>query len=291
MTVRMIGDVTVGRVEENAGPSFKPHALFPSWTEAALEKHRSWLVPRCYDERSGRFVMSLHSWIIRTGRHTILVDTCVGNDKERSRPTWNRLSTPWLDRLRDAGVHPEEVDFVLCTHLHTDHVGWNTRLENGRWVPTFPNAKYLFSKTDYEYWGEKNRSGPALDNAYNDSVLPVVEAGRAVLVADGDGHTIDERFEIAPAPGHTPGHVTLKLVSKGESALFTGDIMHHPIQVHEPDWNSRFCEWPDEAAKTRRRVLESIADTATLMLPAHFAAPHCGYVRSDGDSFRFAFAD
>ena len=289
MSIRRIGEVAISRVEENAGPSFKPHALFPDWTEAALEKHRHWLVPRCYDERSGRFLMSLHSWIVRTDRHTILVDTCVGNDKTRSRAMWNRLSTPWLDRLRAAGVQPEEVDFVLCTHLHTDHVGWNTRLSNGRWVPTFPNAKYLFSKTDYDYWGEKNREAPALDNAYNDSVLPVVEAGRAVMI-DG-GHAIDDRFLIEPAPGHTPGHVTMRLTSQGESALFTGDIMHHPLQVFEPHWNSHFCEWPEEAAKTRRRVLESLADTPTLMLPAHFAAPHCGHVHRDGDGFRFAFAD
>src|SRR5690606_24645238 len=143
--------------------------------------------------------------------------------------------------------------------------------------PTFPNAKYLFSKTDYDYWGERNRSEPALDGAYSDSVLPIVEHGRAVMV-EGE-HAIDDRMTISPAPGHTPGHVTMRLESKGDSALFTGDIMHHPIQVYEPHWNSRFCEFPEDAARTRRRVLESLCDTPTLMLPAHFPAPHCGHVK------------
>ncbi len=286
---RMIGDVRVGRVEENAGPSFLPEILYPDWVPEKLEEHRHWLVPRCFHERTGRLMMSLHSWVIRTAHHTILVDTCVGNHKTRSRSMWNDLDLPFLQRMRDAGVPPESVDYVLCTHLHTDHVGWNTQLKDGRWVPTFANAKYLFSKTDYDYWGRKNREEPALDGAYNDSVLPIIEAGRAVMI-DGD-HAIDDGFRIAPAPGHTPGHVTLRVESKGASALFTGDIMHHPLQAHEPDWNSRFCEFPDDARPTRRRILESVADTDTLMLPAHFPAPHCGHVRSHGDKFRYVHAD
>ncbi len=292
MAERAVGEVVIRRVEENAGPSFLPGQLYPDWTPAHLEKHRDWMVPRAFHEPSGRLSMSLHSWLLRTPRHTILIDSCVGNCKTRSRKMWNGLDTPWLDRLKAAGATPEEVDYVLCTHLHTDHVGWNTRLEDGRWVPTFPNAKYLIGKLDYRYWtqrAELSGGEDPLDGAFADSVLPVVEAGQAVMVEDG--YRIDESMLIEAAPGHTPGHVTMQLLSAGEEALFVGDIVHHPIQVFEPHWNSAFCEWPEHAAVTRRRVLERVADRPALLMPAHFPAPSCGHVLSAGDGFRFRFAD
>ena len=293
MAAHVIGDVTIDRVEENAGPSFLPGQLYPDWTPEALERHRHWMVPRAFHERSGRLVMSLHSWILRTGRHTVIIDTCVGNCKARSRKMWNNLDIPFLERLAAQGVRPEEVDYVLCTHLHTDHVGWNTRLEDGRWVPTFPNAKYLIGRLDYDYWTQRMEVRPEespIDGAFEDSVLPIVEAGQAVMV--GDGYRVDDTLLIEAAPGHTPGHVTVSLTSGGREALFVGDIMHHPIQVHEPHWNSAFCEWPDHAAVTRRHVLERLADRPTLMLPAHFPDPCCGYVLGGaGGGFRFAFAD
>ncbi len=292
MVASVIGDITVHRVEENAGPSFLPDRLYPDWTPNHLEAHRDWMVPRAFHERSGRLVMSLHSWLLHTPHHTVLVDSCVGNGKTRSLGIWNDLDTPWLDRLKAAGAAPEDIDIVLCTHLHTDHVGWNTRLENGRWTPTFPNATYLIGKIDYQYRTQRLALYPdeePMDGAFADSVQPLVEAGQAIMVEDG--YRIDETLTIEAAPGHTPGHMIIALSSGGEEALFVGDIMHHPVQVHEPHWNSSFCEWPEHAAVTRRRLLERVADRPVLLLPSHFPGPGCGHVISAGDGFRFRFAD
>ena len=177
---------------------------------------------------------------------------------------------------------------MLCTHLHVDHVGWNTMEVNGRFVPTFPNARYLFSRADFDYYDAENKANPdrpAQHGAFNDGVLPIVEAGMADMI-DGE-HAIDDNLLIRPAPGHTPGSVTLEARSKGEQGLFTGDILHHPLQVWHPEWNSRFCVDPPGAAVSRRHVLEHCAEHRALMLPAHFARPHCGYVHHEGEAFRF----
>jgi glyoxylase-like metal-dependent hydrolase (beta-lactamase superfamily II) len=172
--------------------------------------------------------------------------------------------------------------------LHVDHVGWNTRLDNGRWVPTFPNAKYLFARTEYAHYEQENRKAPVNDGSFNDSVLPVVEAGRAVMI--DDGHQLDDCMLVKLAPGHTPGHITIRLASDGQEALFTGDIMHHPLQVYRPDWNSGFCLDQAAARATRRKVLEHCCEHGSLMLPAHFAAPHGGYISAKGDRFAIRFA-
>ena len=290
MQTRMIGDISVTRVEEILGPGFLPTQLCPDFQPEALQRHRNWLVPNHYHEKSGRLIGSVHSWVLRTGRHTILVDTCVGNDKTRHGfPSWTNRQGPFLERLAEAGVAPEAVDFVLCTHLHVDHVGWNTRLVDGRWVPTFPNAKYLFARREYDHWQQIERqTGDRVDDgSFDDSVLPVVEAGQALLVESDRG--IEDGLFLAPAPGHTPGHITLNLVSRDRKALFTGDIMHHPIQVYYPDWSSGFCTDPVQSRKTRRDVLEFCADQGALMLPAHFGAPHAGRVRRHGTAFAFDF--
>jgi glyoxylase-like metal-dependent hydrolase (beta-lactamase superfamily II) len=289
MSVRTVGDVTIRRVEEVGGPSFTPESLYPDWTPEHLAKHRHWLLPRCYHERSGRFFMGIQSWIVETRHHTILIDTGIGNQKQRSRPTWNMLDLPWLARLAEAGLAPEKIDYVLATHLHVDHVGWNTRLENGRWVPTFPNAKYLFPKRDYGHWERENRTSPANDGSFNDSVLPIMEAGLGELI--GNDHVIADAIQVVASPGHSPGHVGFKVDSKGESALIAGDIMHHVMQVYEPDFSTNFCADQDMARVTRKRILAEYADTPTLIMPCHFPAPHCGRVASDGQGYRFAFAD
>jgi glyoxylase-like metal-dependent hydrolase (beta-lactamase superfamily II) len=289
MPTLRIGNITVDRVEELLGPGFEPAYLYPDWTPEALERHRSWMVPRYFDAAQGRFISSVHTWVVRSARHLVLVDSCVGNDKSRPAfPRFDRIQTPFLERLAMAGVAPEQVDFVLCTHLHVDHVGWNTRQVDGRWVPTFPNAKYIFSRLEAEHWD------PALNpatrdgvnaNVYEDSVLPVIRAGQALLI-DGP-HRIDDELLIEPAPGHTPGHVMLKVSSRGQHAVLSGDVMHQPLQVYEPGWNSRFCELPEVARATRLRLLDFCCEHRALLLPAHFAAPHAGHVEASNGGFAF----
>ena len=260
-----IGDIEVARVVENEGAFSPVDFLLPGFTAELLKEH-AWLQPEFVD-RENRVMMSFHSYVVRTPRHTILIDGCVGNGKERpARPMWHRQEGPYLDRLAAAGVRPEEIDVVFCTHLHADHVGWNTRLRDGRWVPTFPNAKYLFSREENAFWGAKPHA------AYVDSVLPVLEAGQAVLVEGS--HAIAERMMIDPAPGHTPGHVILKLAERGERAVFCGDVIHHPLQVYAPHWNHAACQMADQSRATRRRVLEDCAAQGALLFPTHFGAPH-----------------
>ena len=288
-----IGDATVTRLEEQLGyASLPPEKFIDGLDREFLARHLDWLVPHHYSVEDHRLITSIHSWLIRTGRHTILLDCCAGNHKDRPGfARFHQLDTPFLQRLRAAGVQPEEIDIVLCTHLHADHVGWNTRLVDGRWVPTFPNAKYLFSRVENEI-GDPRRS-PAAEadllrrNAYRDSVLPVIEAGQAVLV-EGD-HAIDDSLTIVPAPGHTPGHVALWLRNAAGRALFCGDAIHHALQMHAPHWNSGFCELPDVARTTRRRILESCVEHRAPLFPGHFGAPHVARVVAAGSAFAADF--
>lgn len=284
-----LGEVHIDKVTESAGPIFEPDFLFPEATAADVAEHRQWLEPHFVDPASGKLIMSFHSYVVRTAHHTIVVDTCIGNDKERpARDFWHRLKTPYLDHYAELGVDPADVDFVMCTHLHVDHVGWNTRLENGRWVPTFPNATYIFAQTEFDHWEQQKRvnsSGPVNHGSFEDSVLPVVEAGQALLV--GMDYSLDDQVCLAPAPGHTPGNVTLNLRSKSRKAILCGDTIHHPVQFAHPEWSSRFCDDADLSRQTRHGLMERIADTATLLLPAHFPDPTAGTVVRAGDVFRF----
>jgi glyoxylase-like metal-dependent hydrolase (beta-lactamase superfamily II) len=293
MTTWMIGTVSVTRVEEQLGlAGYPPEQFFPGLDRDLIARHASWLVPDHYDRAQDRLVTSVHSWLVRTARHTILVDCCAGNHKDRPGfARFHRLDTPYLARLRAAGAAPEDIDIVLCTHLHSDHVGWNTLLRDGRWVPTFPNAKYLLSRTECEYGDPRRNPAAAADpqrnNAYHDSVLPVIEAGQAVLV-EGD-YAIEDTLLIEPAPGHTHGHVALKLADRGGRAVLCGDALHHPLQIYAPELNSRFCELPDQARITRRRLLEHCAAEAALLFPVHFGAPHVAAITRAGDGFAARF--
>ena len=279
-----IGNAVVSRVEEQCGLGFFPEMLFPDWSGEALEKHRDWMVPTYFDELENRFIASIHTWVIKTRHHTILVDTCAGNDKERPLiERFHRRNLPYLENLMAAGVRPEDVDYVLCTHLHADHCGWNTRLMDGRWVPTFPNAKYVFSRAEYEHW-----SGPAGKegfnvNVYEDSVLPIIEAGQAEIVESD--HALGDNLVFHPTPGHCAGHMAIRLIDAGDEAVFSGDTMHQPIQIYEPHWNSAFCEDAELARASRRWVLEHCSSTDALLLPAHFAGTFAGHVRRKGDAF------
>ncbi|MSQ50657.1 MAG: MBL fold metallo-hydrolase [Betaproteobacteria bacterium] len=290
-----IGTATVTRIEELVGLSMTPPGKhFPGFERDILERHLNWLAPDHYSPEHDCMVSSFHSWLIRTEHHTILLDTCCGNHKDRPwAPRFNQLDTPYMDRLRAAGVAPEDIDIVFCTHLHADHVGWNTVQRDGRWVPTFPNAYYLFSKTEADYWNQ--RSNPAMKDdprrvVYADSVLPVVESGQAVLI-DGN-HALEDGILIEPAPGHTPGLIILKLDQPavqarrgepGERAIFCGDVIHHALQVHAPHWAHIVDQDPATAKSTRRKLLEHCVESGALLFPAHFGAPHVAQiVEADG---------
>ena len=276
-----LGDLEIHRAIESEVPIFDTFTFFPDATRDVVEANKDWLMPRYIDPKTIEIILCIQSYIIKTSHHTILVDTCVGNHKSRpARPSWHMQNAPFIEELANVGVHPEEVDFVLCTHLHVDHVGWNTKLVDGRWVPTFPNAKYIFSRNEYELWESRHEHGEAVPVplVYEDSVLPIVEAGQAIIVEDT--HQIDDGMWLEPAPGHTPGHVMLNLKSREETALMSGDAIHHPIQLIRPEWSSRACEDPHMSAVSRTKMLERVADTNTLLCPAHFGSPTMGHVIS-----------
>ena len=283
-----LGEFEISRVIEIEEPFLDPQIFFPDSTPDVVEANADWLMPHYMDPESGRIILAIQSYILRTARHTIVVDTCVGNDKPRpARPAWDRMNGPFLADMAAAGVPPEAVDFVLCTHLHVDHVGWNTRLKDGRWVPTFPNAKYIFARKEYEFWETRHREGTEgpVPNVYDDSVLPVMQAGQAVLV-DMD-HQIDDGIWFEPAPGHTEGNVVVNLSSGDHRAVLSGDVIHHPLQLIRPEWSSRACEDKVLSATTRRALIERYADTDTLIAPAHFASPSIGHIISRGDAFGY----
>ena len=287
MFVAPIGDFQLSRVLESEKPFLEAVAFLPDYDQAVADAHRDWLFPRYMEPESNKIILAIQSYIIKSPRHTILVDTCVGNHKPRpGRPMFHMLDTPYMVELAAAGVQPEEVDYVMCTHLHVDHVGWNTRLLDGRWVPTFPNAKYIFARREFEFWEERHRSGSEgkVPNVYADSVLPVVEAGQAMLV-DSD-FALDDGLWFEPAPGHTVGNIVINLQSGDRRATLTGDVIHHPLQLIRPEWSSRACEDPIQSAATRQALLERLVDTDILVAPAHFSSPTCGHIHHHGDGFR-----
>lgn len=291
MTEFTFGNVTATRIEESYEPNFAAAEFFAEWSPAIVERHRGWMVSDHYDPASGKLKLSVHSWLVKIGGKRVLIDTCVGNHKPRPhRPMWDRMQTPYLERLAAAGVKPEQVDVVMCTHLHVDHIGWNTRLDNGRWVPTFPNAKYIFGRADYDHYLALDRdpkTGPVNGGSFRDSVLPVVEAGLAQMVT-GPG-ALDEHLTYEPAPGHTPGTIAIHLAASGARATFCGDILHHAVQVHHPEWNSFACLDAAQAQQSRRKVLEHCAGAGALLMPCHFGAPFVCHVDTEGGRFRPRF--
>ena len=277
-----IGTARVARIEEMAGPAFRLSTLFPDWDAAVFEAHKDWLVPHYVNPGKMTALLNMHSWIVQFNGLTVLIDTCIGNDKDRiPAERWHHAQSPFLERLAEAGFQPEDIDMVMCTHLHVDHVGWNTQLRDGRWVPTFPNAKYVFSRAEFEYFQANAKDMDR--HSFNDSVLPIIELGRAEMT-EGD-HALADGLLLQPAPGHTPGHVTLTLETGTAAAIFTGDILHHPLQIYYPEWNSRFCILADEARTSRARVLDYCADRGALLMPAHFGPPHCCHIDRAGAAY------
>ena len=277
-----VGRFHVGAVVETTGPT-RPTWLFPAATPEALAPHREWLAPHFLDA-DGRLLQSVHTFVVQTPDLTVLVDTCIGNDKDRGgRRPFHMLRTAFLDDLRAAGIAPEAVDVVICTHLHVDHVGWNTRLADGRWVPTFPRARYLFGRREWEHWTSEGEDDTKRILA--DSVAPVLEAGLAELVEMD--HRVADGIWLEPTPGHTPGHVSVRLASGGAEAVITGDLMHHPVQVAEPAWQSAFDTDPDQARETRRAFCGRYADRPVTVLGTHFHHPTAGRIVSHREGWRF----
>jgi glyoxylase-like metal-dependent hydrolase (beta-lactamase superfamily II) len=277
-----VGRIRVCAIVERAGPT--PLAwLFPSVAAEALERHREWLAPHFLDPR-GRLLQSIHAFVIETPDLRVIVDTCVGNDKDRGgRAPFHMMRTRFLEDLTAAGYPPESIDVVVCTHLHVDHVGWNTRLdEGGRWVPTFPRARHLFARREWEHWSSERDDDTTRIMA--DSVAPVLEAGLADLV-DMD-HVIAPGIRLEPTPGHTPGHVSVRLSSDGAEAVITGDLMHHPVQIAEP-WATPFDTDVEQARKTRRAFCERYADGPVTVLGTHFHHPTAGHIVRHDDAWRF----
>jgi glyoxylase-like metal-dependent hydrolase (beta-lactamase superfamily II) len=283
-----VGDVEITRVQEYAGPSpATPGFLFPDSDPGYWRDNADWLDPDFFDAGRGRLRSVLHTWLIRSQGAVILLDTGAGNGKERPyAPVYAHHDTAYLANLADAGVRPEDVDIVINTHLHVDHVGWNTRLQGREWVPTFPNARYLITEEDFVFWDPVKHPRPPADgnqNVFEDSVVPVHRAGLVELWS-GE-YRIDSDLLLQAAPGHTPGSSVLRLQSRGAGALFVGDILHSPVQIAEPDVNSCFCEDPALARATRRRLLGEAADRSLLVFPAHFGGHSACHVAAAGDAF------
>lgn len=280
-----VGAIRVDRIVESICRDFAPLGFFPGTTAEDWAAHRGWMEPRALDPESGNLVLTIQGFLLRTRHHTILVDTCVGDHKPReTRPFWHMLKLDtFLPRLAAAGVRPEEVDYVMCTHLHWDHVGWNTRLRDGRWVPTFPNAKYIFAKREWDTFTEFNRKTP--QPHYADSLLPVVEAGQAQFV-DSD-FALDDEVCLEPTPGHTPGHVAVRLASGGARAVITGDCIHSPVQCLEPGWVMRADTDHALAAGTRRALLERYCENGAMVCATHFPEPSIGRIIARGKAFWF----
>ncbi len=243
-----------------------------------------WLIPH-FATPEGRLKMSVHALVVETPTQRILVDTGLGNDKTgRSVPAWNNRCDPFLETLTAAGFPPASIDQVVCTHLHVDHVGWNTRLVDGEWVPTFPNARYVFVKREYDYW--RDHSGNASDAAvFADSVKPIADAGRANFVAND--HRLCDEIDFIPTPGHSPAHVALHVQSDGENALLSGDVAHHPCQMAHLDWSSTADFDQAQSTRTRRDLFGRFADTPTLVIAGHFGP---GHIKRDGEAFAFVAA-
>ena len=275
-----IGDVRVTRIVELTTASLGPH-LLPQATPEKLQA-LPWLAP--FIDDAGRIVLSMHALVIESGERTIMVDTCIGNDKERSYPRWNRMQGDFLDRFAEAGFELDQIDTVLCTHMHVDHVGWNTRLVDGAWQPTFPRARYLFADAEWQHWRiEPQEYGPVIE----DSVQPIFDAGLADLV--GTNHRVTDEVWLEPTPGHTPGHVSVRIASRGEEAVITGDMIHHPVQIAESGWSST-ADWdPQMSAVTRGAFVARNADRPVLVIGTHFATPTAGRIVRDGASFRLDY--
>lgn len=278
-----VGAVTVTRIVEIELPV--PYsAARPFLAEAtpeALRQH-AWLYPH-YVTEDGHLRLSIHALLVEAPGLRLVVDTCIGNDRPRSITGGQPLATGFLQSLGEAGWTRDDVDTVVCTHLHVDHVGWNTMLEDGKWVPTFPRARYLIGRKEHAHWSAEGDA--EAQQILADSVQPIFDAGLVDLVEMD--HRLSAEVRLVPTPGHTPGHVSVMIESQGERAMITGDMTHHPCQLAHPEWSPPFDSDATASAAMRRGVFEDLADQPVLVIGTHYAAPTAGHVKRDGSAFRF----
>jgi len=282
-----VGDMTVHRVIESEGPLFDPFTFFPKLTKEVLEENLSWLRPHYIDPASGQVMLCIQSYVVRTKHHNILIDSCVGNHKERpTHPFWSQMTSDRYEKnLASTGLGVGDIDYVMCTHLHVDHVGWNTRLENGRWVPTFPKAKYVFANKELEFWTAREESDPGKQPWITDSVLPIIAANRQEVVTSH--HEFSDTVKLIPTPGHTIDHYSVRIGKKGADAIIAGDMIHSPLQARYPELGMRADYSSPQAGETRRALFGELCDTSTLFCSGHFPGNSRGHMSRWGDGFRF----
>lgn len=289
MQVKQIGDIRVTRIQEYSAPSHDPKFLLPEMDQQALEENESWMAPNHWIPHMNKLIVTIQLWVVHAGSNIIVVDTGVGNFKNRQDiPRMHMLNNLILEWLEAAGAPPEKVTHVVLTHLHSDHVGWNTRWVDNRWTPTFPNAKYYIPEQDFRFCEQGKNKEEKIDvfgESFNDSVMPIVNEGLSVMIRPG--MEIADCLQVEDAAGHSPGQVAFRIRSQGEEAVFSGDIFHSPMQIVRPEINSGYCIYPDVARNTRYEFLNKAADTGSLILPVHFGDPYCGYIRRSGQGFSF----
>jgi glyoxylase-like metal-dependent hydrolase (beta-lactamase superfamily II) len=284
-----VGAARIDRVVEFEQPLLDPLEVYPEASAGDIASQLAWLAPRFYDTASRLLVVPIQGFVVRAREKVIVVDTCSGDCKERKRPHFHQQRRDWLGRLAALGVAPEDVDYVLNTHFHADHVGWNTRLRDGRWVPAFPNARYLFTAEEWNYWRSADgvcameRTGDYMQ----DSVLPIVEAGLADFVPMN--HEILPEVQLLAAAGHTPGFVCVDVRSSGARLVLASDLLHSPLQCVYPEWTTRFCADPRGSVRTRVRLLGEWAASRTPIMPTHFPSPSAGIVERSNDAFFFRY--
>lgn len=281
-----IGNAQIQRVEE---ATLQVPLSYMGTPQGLIDANRHWLAPDFLDTATGDFTMVFQSWLLQLDGLTVLVDPCNGNGRNRPVfPHFHQLNQPWLERFEATGIRPEQVDLVFCTHLHCDHCSWNTQLRDGRWVPTFPNARYLFVRREVARWGDKRDSFPHIEynvGVYEESIKPVIDAGLAELV--DDHHAVSPELAIEPAHGHSVGHSILRVASAGESLYFTGDVFHHPVQILNPELDLGGVDDLPAAIATRHRLRQQISEQGAVFLPAHFPKPHGGRIVRRGEDYGF----
>jgi glyoxylase-like metal-dependent hydrolase (beta-lactamase superfamily II) len=281
-----IGEIVIQRIVEQERPFFEVLQFFPALTPEVLADNRGWLQPKFLDAED-KLVLCIQSYLVQTPGRNILIDTCVGNHKPRpARAFWHMLKSDRYERnLAACGLGTGDIDFILCTHLHPDHVGWNTRLEDGRWVPTFPNARYIFADRELAHWTERQKEDPEAVPWITDSVLPIVAAARADIVKST--RAFDDLVTLVPTPGHTIDHFSVRVGEPGADALITGDMIHSPLQARYPELSARPDYDAEQSAQTRRKLFGEICDTSTLLCTAHFPSPSVGRLVRRRDAFDF----